>query len=507
LAWSLNVPDFLQNLTLGFNTALSLHNLGFALLGCTLGTIVGVLPGVGPLATLAMLLPLTYSMDPTAALIMLAGIFYGSQYGGSTTAILLKIPGESSSVVTMQDGNEMARQGHAGVALSAAAISSFIGGTIGTLLLAALAVPLTAIVFSFGPAEYFLLMVLGLLAAVALSNGAFAKSIGMIVLGLLLGLVGPDVETGTKRFTFGFAGLWDGMDITAVAIGLFALSDIIWTLAQGQSGQTGLSPIHRIWPRLREIRAMMLPSLRGTTVGSLVGMLPGAGVTIASFLAYAVEKRVSATPQRFGKGAVEGVASPEAANNAAAQTSFVPTLMLGIPGSASMALIMGAMMIHDIQPGPRVISSNPALFWGLIASMWIGNLILVILNLPLVGLWVRLLKIPFHLLFPAILLFSCIGIYSARATEFDLYIAALAGVMGLLCRKFDCPLAPLILGFVIAPILEESFRRTLVLSRGSFLAFGSSPLAIGLILISVVFLTLMVRSNLRAAVADDDSIN
>ncbi len=476
--------ELFDNLALGFATALTVQNLTYAFVGCFLGTLIGVLPGLGPLATIAMLLPFTYSLEPTGALIMLAGIYYGAAYGGSTTAILVNLPGETSSVVTMIDGHQMARQGRAGAALATAALSSLFAGCVGVFVLAAFAAPLTRIALKFGPAEYFSLMVLGLLGAVSLASGSLVKAIGMVVLGILLGLVGIDVTSGALRFTFGSVQLWDGIDFIVVAVGVFAFGEIVASLAENDRRETFTDRIVNLWPTRDDFRRMVPAALRGSAVGSAIGILPGAGLSIASFFSYSLEKRVSKRREEFGKGAIEGVAGPEAANNAAAQTAFVPTLTLGIPGSPTMALVLGAMIIHNVQPGPQVIRSHPDLFWGLIASMWIGNLMLVILNLPLVGIWVKLLKVPYRVLYPAILMFCCIGVYSVQNSTFDVLLAAGFGLVGYMFRKFGCEPAPLMLGFVLGPMLEENFRRALVLADGDFSVFVTRPISLALLLVA-----------------------
>ncbi len=482
--------ELLDNIGLGLSSAVTLQNLLYVFIGCLLGTLIGVLPGLGPLATIAMLLPFTYGLEPLSALIMLAGIYYGSQYGGSTTAILVNLPGETSSVVTVLDGYQMARQGRAGVAIATAALGSFFAGTVGTFILAAFAAPLTNLAISFGPAEYFSLMVVGLVGAVFLASGSIVKSLGMVVLGVILGLVGTDAYSGETRFTFGMTHLWDGIEFVVVAVGIFAFGEVVASLEAKENREDIGAKISRLLPSTQDFKRMFPAILRGTGIGSVVGALPGAGLSIASFLAYSLEKRVSRTPERFGKGAIEGVAAPESANNAAAQTAFIPTLTLGIPGSATMALMLGAMTIHNIQPGPQVMKSNPTLFWGLIASMWIGNLMLVILNLPLVGLWVRLLKIPYRILYPAILVFCCIGVYSVRNSVADIYFAALFGGFGYVFRKFECEPAPMMLGLVLGPMLEQNFRRALVLSRGEFSIFVTEPISLGLLLLAIVLISL-----------------
>jgi TctA family transporter len=483
--------DLLSNLSLGFATAFTLQNLAYCFIGCVLGTLIGVLPGLGPIATIAMLLPATYALPPIAALIMLAGIYYGAQYGGSTTAILINIPGESSSVVTAIDGYKMARNGRAGVALFTAGMGSFFAGCVATLVLAAFAAPLSELAFKFGPAEYFSLMVLGLIGAVVLASGSLIKAIAMIILGLLLGLVGTDVNSGTARYSFDIPQLTDGLGFVAVAMGVFGFAEIMANLEQKENRETFLDKVTNLWPTKTDFKRMVMPILRGTTLGSILGILPGGGAALAAFGAYSLEKKVSKYGHEFGKGAIEGVAAPESANNAAAQTSFIPLLTLGIPPNAVMALMVGAMTIHNIQPGPQVMTSNPALFWGLIASMWIGNFMLIILNLPMIGVWVKLLTIPYRHLYPAILVFCCIGVYSVNNTVFDIYLTAGFGILGYLFMKFKCEAPPLLLGFVLGPMMEENFRRALLLSRGDYTVFVTRPLSASL-LAAAAFLVVIV---------------
>ena len=477
-----------DNLLLGFSTALSLQNLLYAFIGCALGTLIGVLPGLGPLATISMLLPFTFGLDPTPALIMLAGIYYGAAYGGSTTAILVNLPGETSSVVTMIDGYQMARQGRAGVAIATAAIGSFVAGCIGTLILAAFAAPLAGIAFQFGGAEYFSLMVVGVIGAVSLASGSVIKSIGMILVGVTLGTVGTDVDSGTQRFTFGEPHLWDGIEFIVIAVGLFAFGEVVSSLDDMDRSETFTENMGTLWPGREDIRRMTPSILRGTAIGSIMGILPGAGPVLSSFFSYSLEKKVSRYRHELGKGAIEGVAGPESANNAASQTAFIPTLTLGIPGSPTMALMLGAMIMHNIQPGPQVMTTKPDLFWGLIVSMWIGNLILVVLNLPLVGVWVKLLKIPYRALYPAILLFCCIGAYTVKFSVFDVMMSAGFGVAGYVFRKIQCEPAPLVLGFVLGPLLEENFRRAMVLSQGDFSVFVRQPISLGLLCLAALLL-------------------
>jgi TctA family transporter len=475
--------DLLSNLALGFATALTFTNLFYAFIGTLIGTLIGVLPGIGPVATLAMLLPTTYALEPTSALIMLAGIYYGAQYGGSTTAILVNLPGESSSVVTCIDGYQMARQGHAGAALGIAAIGSFTAGTFATVLVAGFAPPLVELAFKFGPAEYFSLMVLGLIGAVVLASGSLVKAIGMIVLGLLLGLVGTDVNSGVARFSFDIPELSDGIGFVGVAMGVFGFAEIIANLEKREHREVFTDKVGGLLPSAKQMKEAAPAIARGTLLGSALGILPGGGALLAAFAAYTLEKKLArnANPP-FGKGNIRGVAGPESANNAGAQTSFIPMLTLGIPPNAVMALMIGAMTIHNIQPGPQVMTSNPTLFWGLIASMWIGNLMLVVLNLPLIGLWIQLLKVPYRLLYPAILTFCCIGVYSINNNTFDVYMTAIFGVVGYVFYKLKCEPAPLLLGFILGPMMEENLRRAMLLSRGDPTTFITRPLSLGLLL-------------------------
>ena len=483
--------DLFANLALGFDTAFTLQNLLYCLIGCVLGTLIGVLPGLGPIATIAMLLPATYALPPIAALIMLAGIYYGSQYGGSTTAILLNIPGETSSVVTAIDGYQMARNGRAGVALFTAGMGSFFAGCVATLVLAAFAAPLSQLAFKFGPAEYFSLMVLGLIGAVVLASGSLIKAIGMIILGLLMGLIGTDVNSGVSRYAFDIPELSDGIGFVAVAMGVFGFAEIMGNLEKTGEDEGFLNKLTTMIPNKTDIKRMIPSILRGTAIGSILGILPGGGAALAAFGAYSVEKKSSKYSHEFGKGAIEGVAGPESANNAAAQTSFIPLLTLGIPPNAVMALMVGAMTIHNIQPGPQVMTSNPALFWGLIASMWIGNVMLILLNLPLIGIWVKLLKIPYRFLYPAILVFCCIGVYTVNNTVFDVYVTAGFGLIGYLFFKLGCEPPPLLLGFVLGPMMEENFRRALLLSRGDFTTFVTRPLSLGLLIAAALLVVIV----------------
>ncbi len=487
--------DFFANLAMGFGVALTPANVLYALIGCLLGTLIGVLPGIGPVTTIAMLLPATYTLPPVSALIMLAGIYYGAQYGGSTTSILVNLPGEVSSVVTTLDGYQMARNGQAGPALAAAAISSFFAGCVGTLVVAAFAIPLVNVALRFGAAEYSSLIVLGLIGAVVLASGSALKAIGMIMLGLLLGLVGTDLNSGTVRFGLGIPELTDGIGFIVIAMGVWGYGEIIANLDHKDGARQSLpSRIAGLMPTGADLRQMSPAILRGTALGSLLGLLPGAGATLSSFGAYAIEKRVrmKSGEVALGTGNIRGVAAPEAANNAAAQTSFIPLLTLGIPPHAVMALMIGAMTIHNIQPGPQVISNNPTLFWGLIASMWIGNAMLVILNLPMIGMWVRLLKVPYRWLFPAIVLFCAIGVYSTNNNSFDVWMVSLFGVVGYVFIKLDMEPAPLLMGFILGPMLEENLRRTLMLSHGDATVFFTRPLSAVLLSISALLLLAIV---------------
>ncbi len=489
--------DMLANLAIGFDAALSPMNLLFCLAGALLGTLIGVLPGVGPTATIAMLLPITFFLPPLGALIMLAGIFYGSQYGGSTTAILVNLPGEASSVVTCLDGYQMALQGRAGAALATAALGSFFAGCFATVLIAAVAPPLTELALLFGPAEYVSLMVFGLVAAVVLASGSLVKAVGMILLGVLLGLVGTDVNSGAPRFAFGVAELYDGIGFVTLAVGLFGIAEICTNLERTERRRILSDQIHGLWPTRKDFRAMAPAVLRGTLLGSFLGVLPGGGASLSAFSAYSLEKKISRNPGRFGKGAIEGVAAPESANNAASQTSFIPLLTLGIPSNAVMALMVGAMTIHGIVPGPGVIQQNPVLFWGMIASMWIGNLMLLVINLPMIGMWVQLLKVPYRLLFPAILLFCCIGVYSLNNSPVEVSLVAAFGLLGYLFLKFGCEPAPLLLGFVLGPLLEEQLRRAMLISRGDWTVFIDRPISLTLLLASLGLLAVVILPAVR----------
>ena len=491
--------ELLNNLAIGFATSLSLVNLTYCFLGVLLGTLIGVLPGLGAVATIAMLLPATFSLPSVSALIMLAGIYYGAQYGGSTTAILVNLPGESSSVVTALDGYKMACKGRAGAALTTAAVGSFVAGSAATLLIAMFAGPLAELALAFGPPEYFSLMVLGLVASVVLAHGSLLKAICMIIMGLLLGLVGTDVSTGLSRFTFDQPEIAEGISFVALAMGLFGLGEIVRNLEHeaDMSRPKGIHRVGSLMPTREEIGRMIAPIFRGTVLGSLLGILPGGGAMLASFASYSLEKKLSSHPEEFGEGAIEGVAGPESANNAGAQTSFIPMLTLGIPSNAVMALMAGAMIMQGIQPGPAVMSEQPALFWGMVTSMWIGNIMLVVLNLPLIGIWVRLLAVPYHLLFPVIVVICAIGAFSVTNSVFDIYLMAGFGVLGYVCYKLECEPAPLLLGFILGPMMEEYLRRAMLLARGDFTVFATRPISATLLLISAVTMALVVLPAFR----------
>jgi TctA family transporter len=489
--------ELLSNLGLGLSVALTFTNILYCFLGVLLGTLIGVLPGIGPVPTIAMLLPITYALPPVSALIMLAGIYYGAQYGGSTTAILVNLPGESSSVVTCIDGYQMARQGRAGKALAVAAIGSFMAGTFATLVVAAFAPPLAEVALKFGPAEYFSLMVLGLISAVVLASGSLVKAIGMIVLGLLLGIIGTDVNSGLQRYTFGVPELSDGIGFVVIAMGLFAFAEIIINLEHREHREVFTDKVSNLMLTWKEFKEVLPAIARGTGIGSVLGILPGGGALLSAFAAYTVEKKISNNPSSFGKGNIRGVAAPESANNAGSQTSFIPLLTLGIPPNAVMALMVGAMTIHSIQPGPQVMTSNPQLFWGLIASMWIGNLMLVVLNLPMIGIWVKLLQVPYRLLYPAILVFCCIGTYSLQNNVFDVLLTVVFGVLGWLFVKLECEPAPLLLGFILGPLMEENLRRALLLSRGDPTVFVTRPISATLITLAAILLIIVALPMIR----------
>ena len=489
--------EILSNLALGFDTAFTFANLAYCLIGVFLGTAIGVLPGLGPTATIAMLLPATFTLPPVSSLIMLAGIYYGAQYGGSTTAILVNLPGEASSVVTAIDGYQMARNGHAGKALATAAIGSFVAGSIATVLLALFAPPLADLALTFGPAEYFSLMVLGLVASVVLAHGSLLRAIGMIMLGLLLGLIGTDVNSGTPRYTFDLPQLADGINFVIVAMGMFGLGEIISNLEHEETRTVMMKKVTGLMPTKDDLKRIIVPVLRGTGIGSALGILPGGGAMLASFVSYSIEKKVSKNAAQFGKGAIEGVAAPESANNAGAQTSFIPMLTLGIPSNPVMALMIGAMIIQGIQPGPAVVQEQPALFWGIIASMWIGNFFLMVLNLPMIGLWVRMIMVPYHFLFPGILVFCAIGVFSLNNSDFDVLLMAGFGVFGYICAKLQMEPAPMLLGFIIGPMMEEYLRRALLLSRSDPMVFLQRPVSATMLVLAALAMMVVLSPQLR----------
>ena len=489
--------DLLTNLGLGLDTALTVNNLLYCLLGVFLGTLVGVLPGLGPTATIAMLLPITFGLPPVSALIMLAGIYYGSQYGGSTTAILVNLPGEAASVVTALDGYQMAKKGHAGKALATAAIGSFFAGTVATVLIALFAPPLALVALEFGPEDYFSLMVLGLVAAVVLAQGSLLHAFGMVVLGLLLGLLGTDVNSGAARFTFDLPQLADGISFVIVAMGMFGLGEIVRNLENEATRSVVVTKIKGLMPTKEDLKRIWAPILRGTALGSMLGILPGSGSILGSFASYSLEKKIAKDPSRFGKGAIEGVAGPESANNAGAQTSFIPMLTLGIPSNPVMALMIGAMIIQGIQPGPSVITEQPALFWGIIVSMWIGNFFLIVLNLPLIGLWVRMIMVPYHYLFPVILVFVGIGVFSLNNSAFDIHLMALFGFAGYVFAKLDCEPAPMLLGFILGPLMEEYLRRALIIAQGDPLVFVTRPISATMLGLAVITMVIVLMPAIR----------
>jgi putative tricarboxylic transport membrane protein len=485
--------DVLDSLALGFGVAFSAQNLLYCFAGVALGTLIGVLPGIGPLTTMGLLFPLTFYLPPLPSLIMLAGIYYGAQYGGAITSILVNLPGETASAVTCLDGYAMARQGRAGSALAIAALASFLAGCIGTLLIALAGPPLGEWVLAFGPAEYFSLMLMGLVGSAVLTQGDPVKGLAMVALGLLLGMVGTDVNSGLPRYDFGVPELVDGIGFTVIAVGLFAVAEIVTNLERREPQAAFTAPLANLMPSARDLKDSFWPALRGTGIGAFFGLLPGAGPALSSFAAYMLEKKVAREPARFGKGAIEGVAAPEAANNAAAQTSFIPTLTLGIPGTAVMTVMLGAMVMHGVTPGPQVITGQPELFWGIVASMWIGNLMLLVLNLPLVGVWVRLLRLPYRWLFPCIVMFCCIGNYAVNNNPVDVYLCAAAGVLGYVLVKLECEPAPLVLGFVLGPLMEEYLRRAMLLSRGDPSVFFTRPISLAFMLATLLVLLLLLK--------------
>jgi putative tricarboxylic transport membrane protein len=489
--------DLFANLALGFSVAFTPANLLLCFVGVMIGTLIGVLPGLGPIATIAMLLPFTFKLDPTGALIMLAGIYYGAQYGGSTTAILLNIPGEATSVVTTLDGHQMAKNGMAGKALAIAAIGSFCAGSVATLIVAALGVPLTEVALLFSQADYFSLMVLGLIFAVVLARGSVLKALAMVMFGLLVGTIGSDIESGEQRLTFGILELADGVPFVVLAIGMIGFAEILRNLENPETRDVVKGRIRGLLPTRADLKTAAAPIARGTLLGSILGILPGNGAVMGPFASYALEKRVSRTPERFGAGAIEGVAGPEAANNAGAQTAFIPMLTLGIPPNAVMAVMIGAMTIHGIIPGPQVISREPGLFWGMIASMWLGNIMLVIINLPLIGLWVKLLRVPYRFLFPAILIFCCIGVYSIRNTPFDVALTAVFGLVGYFFAKKGFEPAPFLIAVVLGDLMEEKLRQAMLRARGDVSIFVTEPLSLVLLLMAAVLLVFAILPAIR----------
>jgi TctA family transporter len=488
----------LDNLALGFEVALSIKNLSYCFIGVALGTFVGVLPGIGPVTTVAVLLPLTFSLQPEPALIMLAGIYYGAQYGGSTTSILVNMPGEASSVVTAIDGHKMARLGQAGPALGIAAVGSFFGGCVATLLVALFAPWLAQVALQFDPAAYFSLMLFGLVAAVVLAHGSVLKSMAMVALGLGFGLVGPDINTGAIRFAFGLDGLADGIGFVPLAMGIFGIAEVAYNLERKKAAGGYADRVTQIWPRWADLKHCFGSMLRGTGIGSGLGLLPGGGALLAAFAAYALEKKIAKPPRRFGEGDIRGVAAPETANNAGAQTSFIPMLTLGLPSNPTMALMIGALMIQGVAPGPRVMTDRPGLFWGIVASMWIGNVMLVVLNLPLVGMWVKLLKIPYRLMFPAIVVFCAVGVYAASNNPFDIFVMAFFAVFGYLAMKLGCEPAPFVLAFVLGPLMEQFLRRAMLISRGDPATLVAEPISLGFLLAAAVLLAVIALPGIRA---------
>ena len=484
--------EILNNLVFGFGVAFSLENLAYCFAGVALGTLIGVLPGIGPLVTIAMLFPITFHLPAVPAIIMLAGIFYGAQYGGSTTSILVNLPGETASAVTCIDGYQMARQGRAGPALATAALASFFAGCVGTLLIALAGPTLGEWALRFGAAEYTALMLMALVASAVMTQGDAVKGLAMVVLGLLIGVVGVDVNSGMARYSFGIPELIDGVGFTVVAVGLFAVAEIVVNLESREAREVYTGKVTGLMPTARDLKDAAWPTVRGTAVGACFGVLPGTGPALSSFATYMLEKRLAKDPSRFGRGAIEGVAAPEAANNAAAQTAFIPMLTLGIPASATMAVMLAALTLQGIATGPQVMLDKPDLFWGLIASMWIGNFLLVILNLPLVGVWVKLLTVPYRWLFPSIILFCCIGNYSVSNNPFDVYLCALLGVLGYVLVKLECEPAPLLLGYVLGPLLEENLRRALLISRGDPTVFFTRPISLAFMIATVLILVVMV---------------
>lgn len=487
-----------ENILLGFATAMTIENLMYCFLGVFLGTFIGVLPGLGSLAAISMLLPMSFYLEPTTALILLAGIYYGGEYGGSIASILLNLPGTPSAAVTCLDGNPMAKQGRAGVALFITAIASFVGGSVGVIALMGFGPAIARVGLSFGPADYFALMLLGLVAAVTVGGGALVKGLMMVVLGLLLGTVGTDVTSGAFRYTFGFLELRDGVSLVAIAMGLFGIAEVVGSVREaGTRKIIEAVTLRSMIPTRADMRRTLGPMARGSSIGGFLGALPGAGTVIAAFLAYATEIRVAKDKTRFGKGAIEGVAAPESANNAAAQTAFIPTLTIGIPGSATMSIMLGALMIHGITPGPLLVSDHPTIFWGLIASFWIGNLFLLVLNIPLIGLWVRVLQFPYKYIYPVVIALICIGVFSMRTSVFDVALVVIFGGLGYLLQRAGYSAAPLILGFVLGPMLEENLRRAMLMARGDPVRLVSDPLTGWILAMSALLLLWSIYGGVR----------
>jgi putative tricarboxylic transport membrane protein len=484
------MAEILNSLLAGFATALSPEVLLYAFMGCGVGTLVGVLPGVGPLAGISLLLPVTYGLNATTALVMLGGIYYGAMYGGSTTAILMRIPGEAASVMTCIDGYAMAQKGRAGAALAIAALGSFAAGTLSIAGLMLLAPPLAEFALRFGPTENFALMILGLFVLAYMSSGPITRSLTMAALGLLLGMVGMDTMTGMYRFDYEISALGDGIGIVPVAVGLFGLSEILLTAGQAMKENVRAPRLRELLPNAQELKTSVAPIGRGTVLGFLIGIIPGPGHIISSFVSYSVERRLSRTPERFGHGAVEGLAGPESANNSATSGAFVPMLALGLPSGAVPAIMLAAMMIHGIAPGPMLMQEQPQLFWAVIASMYVGNVVLLILNLPLVGLFVNILRIPYSYLYPALIAFSTLGVYAVNNSLVDVWIMTASGLVGYVLRKLDFEIAPIILGLVLAPMIELNFRQSLALSAGDYSVFFTRPLATGMLAVALVLLSL-----------------
>jgi putative tricarboxylic transport membrane protein len=489
--------ELLSQLALGFAVALQPVNLLYCFAGVFIGTLIGVLPGIGPVGAMSLLLPVTFKATPEAAIIMLAGIYYGSMYGGSTTSILVNIPGEAASVVTCLDGYQMARKGRAGPALGMCAFGSFIGGTVGLIGLILLAPPLSKFALAFGPPEYFSLMVLGLTILVYLAHGSMAKALIMAGFGMVLGLIGLDSITGQPRLTFDRLELVDGVGLAPIVMGLFGVGEVLINVEQQLRRDVFQTRIKNLLPGVRDWLDSALPMARGSVIGFLLGILPGGGAVISSFLSYAVEKRLAREPERFGQGAIEGVAGPETANNAATSGAFIPLMTLGVPPNVIMAMLLGAFMVHGVTPGPLMMTTNPALFWGVIASMYIGNIMLLVLNLPLIGMWVQVLKVPYRILFPLILLFCVIGVYSIGNSVFDIYVMIAFGLIGYLMKKFGYEGAPLVLAFVLGPLLENNLRKSLILSQGDFSIFLLRPISAACLLLALFLLLSPLLPTLR----------